>query len=334
MFKPEEIIFAPTGRCNLSCAHCRVPRVPGPLSADDAISLLRSVREHGVDRVGFSGGEPFLEMDFLCGVTKAAVELDFIFDRAMTNADWWRDETDLRRSLNALFDAGFDGKFGVSVDTYHAQDLSRLVVFFNAVFDIWGRRDCCEIVWTTSPDDSGLLNKFGILADALNGELVLEDGRPLVINGNNSNGDDPDAAPDDEYSEESGFDDPNALSILFDRILFSPSAEEAAWSDANWFTDDFCAGPGNVFYVHPDGRIAVCCGFANESDALVVGKLGTDDFESLMRNAGTSAYVRICYEKGLGAERLRLENSGTRFPGKTADLCVFCDYLCKKGFIG
>ena len=41
MFKPEEIIFAPTARCNLACAHCRVSRVPEELAAADAVAFLR-----------------------------------------------------------------------------------------------------------------------------------------------------------------------------------------------------------------------------------------------------------------------------------------------------
>lgn len=325
MFKPEEIIFAPTGSCNLRCAHCRVPRVSGPLSADAAIELLRSARDKGVDRVGFSGGEPFLAIDFLCRVTQAAVDMEYLFDRVMTNAVWWRDETELRRVLQDLYDAGFDGVFGVSADTYHAQDLSRLVLFFRTVFAVWGRKDCCEIVWVTSPDDAPLFEKFRALAEALGGELVLEDGLPVGI---------AEALSASGGAETAEYDDPDILSISFDRIPYSPAADEAPWSDAEWFEDDFCAEPGNVFYVHPDGRIAVCCGFANENDALIVGKLGADDFDSLMRNAASNAFVRTCYEKGLGAERARLESDGVRFPGKTADLCVFCDYVFKRGISG
>lgn len=325
MFKPDEIIFAPTGRCNLSCGHCRAMRTPGPLPADDAVELLRSARGKGVDRVGFSGGEPFLEPDFLCRVAAAAVELDFMFDRAMTNAVWYRDEAQLRSELAAFYEAGFDGKFGVSIDFYHDQDLPRLLTFFKAVFEIWGRRDCCEVVWATSPDDSALFDKFAALAEGLGGTLVSEEGLPGRIVG---------PIDDGAEADESGYDDPDALLVRFDRIPFSPPAETAEWADAKWFKDDFCAGPGNVLYAHPDGRIAVCCGFANENDALIVGRLGTDDFDSLMMNARGNQHVNACYAEGLGSVRKRLEKKGMRFPGKTADLCVFCDYLCKNGFAG
>ena len=324
MFAPDEIIFAPTGRCNLVCGHCRAMRTPGPLSAENAVELLRSARGKGVDRVGFSGGEPFLEPEFLREVTAAAVELDYMFDRAMTNAVWYRDEAQLRSVLTAFFEAGFDGTFGVSVDTYHGQSVERLLPFFQAVFDIWGRRDCCEIVWATSSDDSELFDKFIRIAAALGGRLVLEDGLPVAIVG----------PEDDGEIDETGYDDPDALLLRFDRIPFSPPAETAEWTDAEWFEDDFCAGPGNVLYVHPDGRIAVCCGFADENDALIVGNLGRDDFGSLMVAAGKNRHVQDCYVAGLGAVRKRLEDKGIRFPGKTADICVFCDYLNRNGLAG
>jgi hypothetical protein len=324
MFIPDEIIFAPTGRCNLSCGHCRAMRTPGPLSAADAAALLRSARGRGIERVGFSGGEPFLEPGFLRDVAAAAVELDFMFDRAMTNAVWYRDEAQLRSVLASFFEAGFDGTFGVSVDAYHGQSVGRLLPFFRAVFDIWGRRDCCEIVWATSPDDSDLFQLFAELAAALGGALVMEDGQPAGI-----------VDPEDGGErDETGYDDPEALRIRFDRIPLSPPSERVPWTDAQWFEDDFCAGPGNVLYVHPDGRIAVCCGFANENDSLIVGNLGRDDFDSLMAAARKNGHVRDCYERGLGAVRERLEKEGIRFPGKTADICVFCDHLHRSGLAG
>lgn len=322
MFAPEEIIFAPTGRCNLRCAHCRVPRTPGPLSADAAVALLESARGKGIERVGFSGGEPFLEIEFLARVTEAAVGMDYLFDRVMTNADWWRGEAELRGNLDALFGAGFDGTIGVSVDTYHGQSVDRLAAFFRAAFAAAGRRDCCEIVWAASADDAPLFALFRDLAAALGGELIEEDGLPAAIVGGGAAADDGDA---------SGYDDPEALSVRFERIPYSPPAEEADWNAPEWFEDDFCAGPGNVLYVHPDGGIAVCCGFANERPELIVGRLGEDDFDALAARAAESRYVRACYGEGLGAFRARLEAEGVAFPGKTGDLCAFCDYLCATG---
>lgn len=319
MFSPEEIIFAPTGRCNLTCRHCRVTRTPGPLSSDDAIALLGSARPRGVDLLGFSGGEPFLAPDFLTRVTRAAVELDYRFDRLMTNGVWWRSEAELRGVLSDLAEAGFDGTIGVSVDTYHAQESAKLAVFFKAVFESLGRRDCCQIVWVASPEDGPLFKVFDELAVALGGELLTEEGLPVEI-------------ADGASSEvEVEYDDPQALSVVFEGLPYSPPAEEIPWGDGEWFVDDLCAGPGNVLYVHPDGRIAVCCGFGNENEDLIVGRLGEHDFDTLLARARRNPFVEVCYTTGLGQEREGLERGGTRFPGKTGDQCAFCDYLCKKG---
>ncbi|MCP4371608.1 MAG: hypothetical protein GY797_26325 [Deltaproteobacteria bacterium] len=43
MFKPEEIIFAPTTQCNLSCAHCSVKRDTRKLSTKYAIRFLDEI---------------------------------------------------------------------------------------------------------------------------------------------------------------------------------------------------------------------------------------------------------------------------------------------------
>ena len=65
MFKPEEIIFAPTAECNLVCSHCRVTRIPNRLETAAAVAFMKSCRPHGVERVrlqrrgAFSAGRIF-----------------------------------------------------------------------------------------------------------------------------------------------------------------------------------------------------------------------------------------------------------------------------------
>ncbi|PKL23457.1 MAG: hypothetical protein CVV47_14555 [Spirochaetae bacterium HGW-Spirochaetae-3] len=76
----------------------------------------------------------------------------------------------------------------------------------------------------------------------------------------------------------------------------------------------------------------MCCGFANENPQLKIGTV-RNSFGELMRNAAERPQVRACYETGLGAVRERLEREGVRFPGKTGDVCFFCDYLCKEGLV-
>lgn len=320
MFQPVQVIFAPTSRCNLSCSHCRVRRDPEELSAAQASAFLERCARGGIERVGFSGGEPFLRPDFLTEVSRTAVSLGLYFDRLMTNGDWFADQADLENALTSLYDAGFDGTFGLSTDFYHGQDPERLSAFLSTVFRIWGRKDCAEILSVRSPEDEPWLEGLRVLAEQLGGRLVPRTGEPRRI---------ADAAA---HGEEAAAGEILDIPIL--RFPSSAAGTEGGWGAERWFREDFCEGPGNVFYVHPDSSVAVCCGFANENPSLIVGNIREDDFDSLMESARGNPHVRLVYEKGLDARRRELEASGVRFPGKTDDICFFCDYLFRNGLIG
>jgi hypothetical protein len=322
VFKPEEVIFAPTGRCNLHCRHCRVSRPTQVIEPGAAIGFLAECADLGVDRVGFSGGEPFLEPAFLRDVCAAAVDLGLMFDRLMTNGVWFEDEASLRATLAAIYDAGFDGQIGLSVDTWHDQATEKVLAFVAAAFDISGRRDCVDILSVRAPDEGAAMQKLKAIADASGGKLVVEEGEPIAIC---------DTDFDDRLAQ--GEDVPEALRMDVYRFPYSASAAEGAWKSALWFEDDFCEGPGNVLYVHPDGRVAACCGFANENPALVLGSMGKDSLPGMLARAKASPHIAACYEEGLGAARKRLSGEGVSFPGKTADMCFFCDYVCKNGLI-
>ena len=149
-FHPTEIIFSSTTACNLHCEHCFINRTPHKLEIADAVRLIESCVEAGgqpepdgtllpvIDRIGFSGGEPFLYMDFLIEVTKAAISHDLMFDQIMTNGDWWQNEADLAATLQKLYDAGYDGKIGLSWDSYHGQTTDRMETFIRTVQEIFG----------------------------------------------------------------------------------------------------------------------------------------------------------------------------------------------------
>ncbi|HRW25010.1 MAG TPA: radical SAM protein [Spirochaetia bacterium] len=321
MFHPEEVIFAPTGRCNLRCSHCRVRRDGPELAIEAAVSFLDSCSAAGVERVGFSGGEPFLRLDFVVAVTAAAVDRGMYFDRLMTNGDWWATEASLHEALGAVADAGFDGVLGLSYDAYHGQAPERVAAFMAAAYEAFGRRDAVEILSVRSPDDEAFFRGLEAVAAALGGRLEYELGEPSRI-------------VDDAYLGRSEAD-PDDGSDLVAQVVRSPrsrSAEEGAWDAERWFADDYCEGPGNVLYVHPDGGVAVCCGFANERPQLIVGTVG-DAVDAIVAEAAARPLVRACYEVGLAATRKRLEAEGVRFPGRTGDACFFCDYLCGEGLV-
>lgn len=323
-FTPTEIIFAPTSQCNLACGHCRVDRTRGTgdekLTIGAALAFLEDCAAHGVDRVGFSGGEPFLEPDFLEAVCAKAVELELYFDRLMTNGVWYRNADELEKTISRILDAGFDGTFGVSIDDWHGQDPARVAEFIRVTGNLAQRFDCFEIASALARDGSAPVKLLESVADLLGAKLEMNGDLPLAI-------------VDKKWkrNRDSDMDDGSGIDIPIVIIPYSSGADEqTAWNAHSWFEDDFCEGPGQVFYVHGDATVAVCCGFANENPQLIAGTL-SDGYEKLVATARAKPHITDCYEKGLGARRKELESSGIAFPGKTNDPCFFCDWLCKHG---
>ena len=274
-FLPREIIFSSTTACNLKCEHCFVSRENHRLDIEEAKRFLdRCVRSGFIERVGFSGGEPFLYMEFLLELTKATISCELLFDQIMTNGDWWKDEQELRNTLQTLYDAGYDGKIGLSWDSYHGQQTERMLTFIKTVQEIFGE-------------------------EAINIQKVETTPVPEPVEG-----------------------------VLKNIPVYTlprtyPGDDPRAWQARRWFHEDYCQGPGNILYVHSDGNIAPCCGFANENPELFIGKI-TDSFGKIMENARTNKMVQLCFTKGLSRyHRFK------KFPGKTSDICSFCDYVCK-----
>ena len=300
-FHPTEIIFAATNACNLHCEHCFIERNPHKLEIADAVALIESCVKSGseIDRIGFSGGEPFLYMDFLIEVTKATVAHDLMFDQIMTNGDWWRNEVDLCDRLQKLYDAGYDGKIGLSWDSYHGQSTERMETFIRTVQEIFGE-DSINIQTVDDSEEGSLpLARTSLLATP-------------------SAGDTPATPPD--------------IPVYHLPRTYT-SEDPRAWQAHRWFREDYCEGPGHILYVHADGNIAPCCGFANENPALFIGRI-TDSYETIMKNAETNPMLKICYEEGLSHHRKHglkktLRSQGKKLPGKCSDICSFCDYVCK-----
>lgn len=303
-FHPAEIIFSSTTACNLHCEHCFINREPKKLDISEAVALIESCVEagSGIDRIGFSGGEPFLYMSFLIEVTKAAISNDLMFDQIMTNGDWWRDEADLTYTLQKLYDAGYDGKIGLSWDSYHGQSTDRMLTFIQKVQEIFGEESInIQTVGEASPS---LQPASGLPLPPLTGGSAPRNA-PLVSNN----------IPVYPLPRTYTSDDPRA------------------WQARHWFREDYCEGPGQILYVHADGNIAPCCGFANENSALFIGTIH-DSFETIMEKAAANPMIKICYKEGLShyrrhALKKSLHSQGKKLPGKCSDICSFCDFVCK-----
>ncbi len=305
-FNPEEIIFAATDKCNLKCSHCYVKRNNFLLCAEDSINFLKS--SSNISKIGFSGGEPFLNISYMEEIIKFASQNDFLFDRIMTNGDWWKDEDELEASLKRIYDAGFDGTFGLSFDSYHNQNIDRLCCFCEKAVGIWNNPSVIEIQFVMNEQKSDLI-LLKDLADTLNCPL-----KKVFFNKKTGG----------TYllEKEDVF-----IKVQITPLCFSCDNPKA-WQDKKWFKEDFCEGPGQILYVHPNGNIAPCCGFANECEKLIIGNI-KQDFETVMKNAADNKMIDICYNSGLLNFLKEKQKQGMKFQGKTSDNCTFCEYVAK-----
>ena len=328
-FKPTEIIFCPTSKCNLRCSHCYVKKQEEKLNILEAQNLVKdAINCHSndiqIERIGFSGGEPFLYLDFLVELCKTTIENDLLFDKIMTNGVWWKTGQELRQTITTLYDSGFDGKIGLSFDSFHEQSyysqndfsyLQKITIFIKTIYEIYDNPSMIEIQSVVEEETSGLtqksfVQKFQELAKNLNFNIKFDTNNKteLGIIWLTKN----------EYCIPVAR---TALSLLPENLK--------SWKDKKWFKDDFCETTGQVLFVHSNGKIAPCCGFANEKDALCIGKI-TDKISTILFCAKTNKFVNICYNDGLNNYRKSREKLGKSFPGKTQDMCMFCNYLCKK----
>ena len=109
------------------------------------------------------------------------------------------------------------------------------------------------------------------------------------------------------------------------------SEQSALWQDKKWFKEDYCLGPGNILFVHPNGKIAPCCGFANENKKLFIGDI-SESFEQIIKNAENSFMVRVSHIDGLSKTRKKLEKVGVVFQVKPKILVAFAIIFAKMIF--
>jgi hypothetical protein len=304
-FFPKEILFSPTTKCNLRCAHCDVEQRPGLLNKRAAIKFLAACVRVGIERVGFTGGEPFLALGFMCAVSKEAARLKMLFGRIMTNGSWFRTKEELVSALYRLFHSGYDGDLCLSIDAFHRQDLKKCASFVRSAAAIWRRHDIVSIAAVKGAEEGRTRNRLAKFARILHGRLIIVNGRPVAIKN-------------------------ESLFIKIFYIDLSPIGKAAVLKDAwdgRWFKDDLCRGPGNLFYVLPDGTVKPCCGYAADTDILTIGSIGRNSPKQLIHNARKNRFIASVFGSGLHPIRRRLELRGVKFPGRTTNHCFFCHYI-------
>ena len=247
-------------------------------------------------------------MDFLTAISSLAVENELLFDQIVTNGDWWRDESDLCNKLQTLYDSGYDGKIAVSYDSYHGQSPERIKTFIHAVQELFGK-DAINIQRVSDNTQAGEVSPSLQPPTAFYATPSSGAQASLLIP----------ATPQDIP--------------VFMMPRTYPSENSLAWQSRRWFKEDYCEGPGHILYIHADGNIAPCCGFANENPALFIGTI-KNTFEEVIQNAEKNKMLKICYEEGLSHFRRHglkkiLHSKNKSLPGKTSDICSFCDFVCK-----
>lgn len=306
-FRPEEILFSPTTQCNLKCGHCDVRRSKDYLPVRHAIRFLKDSRRHGIKHIGFTGGEPFLRLPFLCAVTESAIDAGMFFDRIMTNGAWFRNNSELASSLLKLHDSGYDGSISVSVDAFHGQDLKKVASFIRKAARIWRQKDIITITYVGGSREADTKNILKRLARLLNGRLSgFPAHNPFIKN--------------------------SYLFIKIYRIDLSPVGKASCLKDpwdGKWFGEDHCKGPGNVFFVLPNGDVKPCCGYATDNKVLTIGNIKRDTVKNILTNIEHNRFIRTVFGSGLKNLREKLKAKGVCFPGRTSNHCYFCDFILK-----
>ena len=294
MFRPTDVIFAPTSMCNLKCDHCDTARSSSALPVKAARRFLSECSGLGIKRIGFSGGEPFLSQDFLRVITREAVRLGLLFGRIMTNGVWWASVRKLRVSLKDLRDAGYDGDICLSLDAFHRQDIRKAASFVEQAASIWRRPDVVSVAHVRGLRDGATADMLQSLDNELKGKGIFIKRLAVPISAGSSA-----------------------------EMLKDP------W-DGKWFRDDRCKGPGNVLFVLPDGDVKPCCGYATGREELTIGNIKRDSAGSVLKKARENKFVCAVFGRGLGALRKRLRSRGVIFPGETSDHCYFCRYILER----
>ncbi|MCX5686580.1 MAG: SPASM domain-containing protein, partial [Candidatus Omnitrophica bacterium] len=229
----------------------------------------------------------------------------FLFDKIMTNAVWYRDKPHLATSLTRLNKAGYDGEICVSVDAFHRQDLKKTARFIETAQAIWRRPDVISIACVRGAHENSTRNKLENLARLLKGRLVgFETNHPNIKS--------------------------KLTFIKIFNIDLSPigraSKLKDPW-DGQWFKEDYCGGPGNVFFVAPSGDVKPCCGYANDLAVFTIGNIRKDSPRQILKNFRKNRLLCAIFDSGLAGIRERLEKMGVVFPGKTGSHCYFCHHI-------
>ena len=109
-------------RCQAACGHCMYncspTREPDYISYDDALRVFQKALELHAPSMHISGGEPFMDVDALCEVLRAAHDAGMPIDYLDTSASWVTDEETTRAAISRIKEYGITA-LSVSISPYH-----------------------------------------------------------------------------------------------------------------------------------------------------------------------------------------------------------------------
>jgi hypothetical protein len=310
-FRPNYLSFAGTYQCNLTCPHCCVPiEWPDRLDIAVALRFLEDAHAHGIELLGFTGGEPFLYPEFLYALVRRAAQLGMRFDKIVTNGVWFHSEGELQRVLRRLKRLGYTGKLGVSVDKFHGMDAAPLAAFCRIARQVFKRDAIVSLSYASRSPHQGL-EPVHRLAAALDAVVEWSDllGRYLLV------------SPD------------LTMTVNWNHLAPVERAEKltGGW-DGQWFAEDYCEGPGQALIVNPKGEVKPCCGFASDLDQLTIGNIHRQGVKEIIAAARAHPYVGKVFREGLTAIRDGiLARDPDALPGATSNHCFFCWWALTRG---
>ena len=124
-------------RCSARCGHCLYNCSPDRegdyISADLAKEVFLRVRALGTPSMHISGGEPFLDVDKLCAVLRAAQEAEMPIDYIETSSSFVTNEEQALRTVLRVRDLGVR-TLSLSISPYHNEfiALDKVLLLSNA----------------------------------------------------------------------------------------------------------------------------------------------------------------------------------------------------------
>ena len=304
-YRPTVLSFAPSYRCNLTCAHCCVPgRADGLLPLPLALDCVRQASLLGFRGVGFTGGEPLLVPDWVARVVQEAVARGLAASGVSTNGLWWTDLAHLRRVLMRLRRAGFGGSFHLSVDAFHpGAGGERQAQFLQSVLDVFNRTGTLNCAESPRHPALPVLER---LARRLGADLVRDSPQRGRMRG-------------------------PGWSIPFFRFPVAQVDQRARVGvtlGEHWFSREDCFGH-DLLALDPAGRAYCCSGFAcYRAPGLCLGEVTTGGLPAAQEAADRSPLLTLLAAEGpAGLRRVIEQYEPHAFPVPWPSACSFC-YHC------